>query len=158
MNVDAREGTRCKLVCEFFDLVMLDNSYRATQGEVPLDFKEAKERWEDVLIRNDLRPGGNAGQERAASANPDGKQSRGGNGSGAKAKTPASASASRPKSSFGGKQLCYDFNRKAGCTRRVQVSGGCKDAKAAEYAHVCNFWDTSSSKYCYAAHCRETNH
>ena len=156
-NLDTREGTKCKLVCEFFDLVMLDNSHRAALGEVPLDFKEAKERWEDVLCRNDLRVAG-ASQERSAGAGSSNRdKGRNSGNSSSKAKGTSGAVSTRPKPSFSGKQLCYDYNRKAGC-RRTQVTGGCKDSKGAEYAHVCNYYDSTSSKYCYVTHSRETNH
>ena len=160
-NLETREGTKCKLVCEFFDLVMLDNSHRAALGEVPLDFKEAKERWEDVLCRNDLRVT-SASQERSSGASVSSRdKGRSGNNNNAssnsKAKGAPGATSARPKPSFSGKQFCYDFNRKTGC-RRTQATSGCKDSKGTEYAHVCNFYDSTSSKYCYAAHSREANH
>jgi hypothetical protein len=150
-NVADSEQDRCKLIAEFCDGVMRKNASRAVGQLPPLSFRQAKERWGDVTER--YMPASRP----ARADNNRGQQFGGGGGAGGK----AGGNAVRNRGvryQFGGRQfgVCFDFNR--GTCNRKASGCGCEDKKGVVYAHVCNYFLTSSSKYCLASHPRVGNH
>jgi hypothetical protein len=172
-NLDCKPSVQAKIVCEFFDSVMLDNASRAARREAPVTVKEAKEKWADTIEKFDVqliskldsRPGGEKGgggeskkgpRARAGTSGAGGPSGSTGNNWKAKPgkKLGGGGTDDRAKCMFNGKRVCYLYNHVKGC-HRAKNSDGCTDSKQ-EFAHVCNHGE--NGKYCYGPHCREVVH
>jgi len=127
----------------FFDAVVQENAGRAVRRQPPLDYDQAKKKWDRMVTASFPRtvPGSMVAMvaERTAkeAARKSGNQPQ---------QTP-------PRPLFKGGLVCYAFNQPAGCGR-VASSIGCKDGAVGgkEFHHVCTFYNRKTSKYCYAAH------
>jgi len=154
-GIEGKEGFKAKVVCDFFDAVMLANAGRAARKEAGVDVKEAKEIWTDTLEKHDV--GTTFSRDRKAGGG--GGSSGGGNSSGWKSTGPRgkdSSAAAKPPCRFNGKLVCYLYNHvKSGCNR-AKKGDGCVDSRGSEFAHVCN--NLENGKYCFGAHCREATH
>jgi hypothetical protein len=134
------EGERCKIITEFCDSVLRENASRAVGREPPLSFRQAKERWGDVVERYGQAGGRQARQECGGHQSGGGGGNAGGAGQG---KGGAMVCNRGARFNVGGKQysVCFDFN-KGRCNR--QAAGcGCEDKKGVVYAHVCNHYFAS---------------
>jgi len=50
------------------------------------------------------------------------------------------------------KNVCYHYNKAAGC-RRLRSGTGCKDAATGEeFSHSCTWWFQDKQVFCLAAH------
>jgi hypothetical protein len=180
------EADRCRIVTEFCDTVLRDNAIRALVKDPPLSFRQAKERWCDVTeryagsvsgggARQDFRAaagGGAVGSGQARGGFVGGGFGRGGavgGGGGAGSGAVGGGNNGGGRAGFqnrnrnarvviGGKSfpVCFDFNR-ASCNRKPSGCG-CEDVKGNIFAHVCNYYNFSASKFCLARHTRLGNH
>lgn len=142
----------CRLVTDFIDKVLRENASRASARDPPLSYREAKERWQDVLEKRagyGARPGAAQGRDGAAT------QQRGGQGAGGRTRAGTQLKGREAKTAAG-EPVCYHFNRKSGCSRQKKGTG-CEGVRGGVFAHVCNF-DTGNGKYCLAAHSRAGAH
>lgn len=159
-GIEGKEGLKAKVVCDFFDAVMLANAGRAARQETGVAAKEAKEIWAETLekydvaagySRNKKPSGGGGGNGGGENSNSNGKFSWKGKGAPGR----DSGTAVRVQCRYNGKLVCYLYNHRSGCNR-TKKGDGCEDARGGEFAHVCN--NQEKGKYCYGAHCRETTH
>jgi hypothetical protein len=153
------EAERCRIMCEFCDLILRENASRAVMRDAPLSFRQAKERWGDVTERY----GPPAGRQR-----PDNRPVGGQGGAGAgqqpqqqqpqAAKGGVLARSRAARFVMAGRNygVCFDFNR--GACNRKPSGCGCEDSKGVIFAHVCNFWLAGAGKHCLAHHTRVGNH
>lgn len=145
---------------EFCDTVLRDNATRAANKEPPLSYRQAKERWADAVeiyappVEQQATAPAPAPQPKPPAAGK--KSARPGN-----QRAGLNTNAKAARFVVGGKTylVCFGFNKRAGC-RNTAKGCGCTNPVIpnSELAHVCNFWDTATSKFCLAAHCREANH
>jgi len=155
------EQERTKLMVEFCDGVLRENACRAVEREPPLSFREAKERWADIAER--VGAGGQQYHQVAA-----GKASRGGgnggvqrggsNSGGGQLRAGAAARGRTARFVSGGASyaVCFSYNR-GNCSRPAK-SCGCDDGRGGVFAHVCNYFDVATNKYCLQNHPRDGNH
>ena len=154
-SIEGKEGLKAKVVCDFFDSVMLANAGRAARSEVGVSAKEAKEIWAVTLEKHDVaanysrdrKPGG-------GTRNGDGETS--GNWRNSSGKGRDRTTTQKVQCRYNGKLVCYLFNRLKGGCNRTKKGDGCEDGRGAQFAHVCN--NLENGKYCYGAHCREAIH
>ena len=172
------EADRCKFITEFCDSLLRDNACRALVSDPPLSFRRAKERWTEMAERYPqtahaayAAPAAHAAyaapapapvQQQASQASSNrgrGGSNRGaGTGSGARGGSQFKGRTARHFVGGVGYPVCFDFNRASGCTKRAPKGCGCEDARGAIFAHACNFYDTTTGKFCLAVHPREGNH
>jgi hypothetical protein len=148
-------------VTEYVDTVFRENARRAVTRDPLLSTREAKERWTEAANK---RAAFYQRMGRRDGARTDAKQStsRGGGNSGGGATRGRGGGAAgkggaqfKGKSArFNGKQVCYLFNKPAGCARPLK-GVGCDNGNGGEYAHVCNH-EPSPGVYCLGAHARHT--
>lgn len=160
-GIPGKEGLKAKVVCDFFDSVMLVNAGRAARQEAGVDAKEAKEIWTETLEKFDVASGYSRDKKEGGSSDSKfGNFSGGWRGAGGKGKDSWQAGrqmdSARAQCRFRGKLVCYLFNRAKGGCNRTKKGDGCEDNRGTEFAHVCNHQE--NGKYCYGAHCRETAH
>ena len=55
-------------------------------------------------------------------------------------------------------RVCFDYNRGGMCNRKLVVVVGCENRRGVQFAHVCNFLNPPSNKFCLAGHPRVGNH
>jgi len=157
LGVRSSEADRVKLMLDFCDTVLRENACRAVEQDPPLTFREAKERWAELAERGApanngaAASGGQSGQQRRRDGFTDGKGGSSTRG-GMLAKTKVCRFVS------GGQNLpvCFLYNRNT--CRRPTKGAGCEDGRGGIFAHVCNFWDTATNKFCLVTHPREGNH
>jgi hypothetical protein len=153
------EGEKCRLMAEFCDLVLRENASRAVMRDAPLSFRQAKERWSDVVERYG---GGMGGRQRGDGGKAAGGQGGGGGGGGGSGLQGGKGGVLvRNRSArllVGGRSfaVCFDYNRSA-CNRKASGCG-CEDSKGVVFAHVCNFWLAGQGRHCLARHPRVGNH
>ncbi len=139
------------MVTDFIDKVLRENASRASARDPPLSYREAKERWHDVLEK---RAG--YGAKPAPSQNRDGfTQQRAGQNSARRTRA-GTLMRGRDAKTAAGEAVCFHFNRKSGCSRQKKGIG-CEDSRGVAYAHVCNY-ETGNGKFCLAAHARANAH
>jgi hypothetical protein len=174
-GVRSSEGEKCKVVSEFCDNVLRDNALRALAKDPPLSYRQAKERWVDVTEqytsnlfgsrdnRQDARQSsggarGNGGQSSTANSGIGFGRGAAQQGGAARGRGGIQSRNRNARIIIGGKSypVCFDYNR-AGCNRK-QAGCGCEDAKGSVFAHVCNYYNYNSAKFCLAAHARVNNH
>jgi len=159
------EQEKVKLIVEFCDGVLRENACRAVEKEPPLSFREVKERWMDISERVGMS-GPHSGQFGAANRGGRGGNSggptRGGlgnsGGGGGQFRAGAAARGRTARYNTGGASygVCFSFNR-GNCSRPTKGCG-CDYGRGGIFAHVCNYYDSSTSKYCLQNHQREGNH
>ena len=140
---------------DFVDKVLRENASRASAREPPLTYREAKERWADVLEKRagyGARPAAGAGYARDGGS---GASQKGGP-AGAKRARAGTQSKGKEAKTAAGEPVCFHFNRKNGCNR-AKKGAGCDDGRGGTYAHVCNF-ETAAGKFCLSQHSRVGNH
>jgi hypothetical protein len=145
------EAERCKIMLEFCDMILRENASRAVMRDAPLSFRQAKERWGDVVERYGS---GGGGKPRG-----DGRQAGAVGAVGQPAAKGGAMARSRgARLMFGGRTyaVCFDYNR-GSCNRRASGCV-CEDAKGVVFAHACNFWFAGVGKHCLASHPRVGNH
>jgi len=189
-NANFGAGLRCsdqekvKLMVEFCDGVLRENACRAVEQEVPLSFRQAKERWADTTERiASLNPAGNGqnssmqgqqnfggrghnrggsagGQMRGGGSHSGGSHGGGGPGASGNSLFRGGAAArgrgARLQQGSNSFAVCFNFNR--GNCGRPPKGVGCDDGRGGEFAHVCNQFDLPTGKYCLQAHARVGNH
>jgi hypothetical protein len=185
-GIRSGEADRAKIAVEFCDTVLRDNASRALVQDTPLSFRQAKERWMDVTERytsnlfgartgggggNIRQQGGGGGQPGRSFGGGGGAAFAGGSagggvgggaavsGGGGGGNRAGFQNRNRNARYFvGGKSypVCFDFNR-ASCNRKP-AGCGCEDVKGSVFAHVCNYYNFTTSKFCLAAHTRVGNH
>ena len=152
------EKGRVKFLTEFIDTFFRENARRAVTRDPPLSTREAKERWTEAAgKRAAFYPG--AYQYNRDRNDARQKTGRGGNnsrGRGAKSTVPTRGGAAfkGKGAKYQGHNVCYLFNKPAGCTR-VPKGVGCDNGAGGEFAHVCNM-ETGKDTYCLGAHARHT--
>ena len=152
------EQDRCKLLVEFVDAVLRENASRAVVKDTPLSFRQVKERWADTAEKQSLSAAG--GNQSGRSGQADSKKGGGGPQSGSGQAKGGAQSRTRVARWFQGGQsygVCFNFNRGGVCSRKPGVVG-CEDGRGGQFAHVCNFLDPGSNKFCLAKHSRVGNH
>jgi len=158
------EQEKTKLLVEFCDGVLRENACRAVEKEPPLSFREAKERWTDIAERVGS---GHTFQQHQPTASRGGRGGssgglqRGGTGGGSSGSSFRAGAAARGRTArytTGGASyaVCFSFNR--GNCSRPPKGCGCDDGRGGTFAHVCNFFDSATNKYCLQSHQREGNH
>ena len=143
---------------EYVDRVWRENASRATANEAPLSYREMKERWTDLIEKRApfmQRQTGKAGGA-TGSGNSYGRGGSGGATRGRGGQQRAGSSAKGRGAKHNGNSVCYHYNNAGGCKRQAK-GGGCDNGSGGEYAHVCNF-ETSTGRYCLAAHPKVGNH
>ena len=157
--IKGSEQDCCRMLTEFVDVVLRENASRAVVKEVPLSFRQVKERWGDVVEK--LVLSGSGGSQGGKSSQLDGRKSGGGGaqGGGRQAKGGVQVKARVARLFQGGSSygVCFDYNRGGVCNRKPGVVG-CEDGRGGQFAHVCNFLDPGSNKFCLAKHSRVGNH
>ena len=150
---------RCRLMEDFCDRVMRENSSRAVREKLPLSFRQAKERWKDCVEesgladrqRSDKKEGGGAGDGKSQWKSGQAGKGKGGWGDG----RPAADGGLAPR--FNGNLVCYHYNnRMTSCTRKKE-GDGCSNGRGGTYAHVCNF-QLAAGKFCLGKHKRHEKH
>jgi hypothetical protein len=145
------ETDRCRIIAEFADGVLRENASRAVGRQPPLSFRQAKERWGDVVERY----GPPAGRQSRDGGKQGGGGGTGGNGGGGGQQQQNSGNLVRNRGArflHAGKQyaVCFDYNR-GSCGRKVSGCG-CEDAKGIVYAHACNYFLSNLGRHCLALH------
>jgi hypothetical protein len=179
-SVRSSEADRCKISVEFCDAVLRENAIRALVKDPPLSFRQAKERWTDVTerytsnvfaVRN--QAAGGVGRQTGGGGHFGGGGQSGGGGNNGRGFGGGAAAGGNVNGSsragfqnrnrnarlfVGGKSfpVCFDYNR-ASCNRKP-AGCGCEDAKGVVFAHACNYWNFTTSKFCLASHTRVGNH
>ncbi len=105
-----------RLVADFVDKVLRENASRASAREPPLSYREAKERWNDVLEK---RAGYGA---RAAALPRDGLTRGSAAGGGNKRQRAGNVQKGKDAKTANGEAVCYHFNRKSGCNRPKKLA------------------------------------
>ena len=165
--VKGGEQDRCRLMLEFVDSVLRENASRAVVKDTPLSFRQVKERWADAAERQALSGGSGGGgkSQGGKSGATDGRKAGGGGsgqqgGGGGQAARGGAQSKTRVARLYHGGQsygVCFDYNRGGVCNRKPGAVG-CEDQRGVQFAHVCNFLDPVSSKFCLIGHPRVGNH
>jgi len=172
-NLRCSEQEKVRYMVEFCDGVLRENACRAVEQEVPLSFREVKERWADTTERVPTQVGTSSQQSSGQQQYSAGRgNSRGGHQGnlprgGASGPNPGGPGGFRGGAAARGRgarlqqgansfAVCFNFNR--GNCGRPQKGVGCDDGRSGEFAHVCNFFDATTSKYCLQAHPRVGNH
>jgi hypothetical protein len=156
---------RCKIIAEFVDSVLRENASRAVGRLAPLSFRQAKERWGDVVERYPSnRYGRNEGKQQQQQQSGFGGGSGGSSGSsgggGPGQQCGGGGATARGRSArfqVNGKMhgVCFEFNRN-NCNRKPSGCG-CEE-RGVVYAYVCNFFFQAQNKHCLAQHPRMGNH
>jgi len=159
-GIKTSKADRGKIMIEFCDTVLRENACRAVESEVPLSFRQAKERWTELVER--LGPAAAAAVPANAKTSPSGlagttvrntsqHQNQGHKGG-------VALRNRNCRYSTGGQtySVCFKFNR-GGC-RRPSKGVGCDDSRGGLFAHVCNFFDSATSKFCLNQHPTDGNH
>ena len=168
-GIRGSEGDRCKFIVEFCDTVLRDNASRALVKDPPLAFRRTKEKWSDLAEKYPTAPSAASFQDGKGNSAGSNRGRGGGNSGSSPTRGGAGGGGGRGGNQFKGKvarffsagvayPVCFDFNRQGGCTKRTAKGCGCDDGRGGVYAHVCNFMDTSSGKWCLAQHGRIGNH
>jgi len=162
------EQEKVKVMVEFCDGILRENACRAVEKEPPLSFREAKERWVDTTERLSLGGVQLGGQHNQHNLPPPVKGNRGGTaaglsrgGFGGGGQLPRGGTAIRGRSArfmSGGVSfaVCFAYNR--GQCSRPTKGCGCEDGRGGIFAHACNYFDNTTSKYCLQNHPRDGNH
>ena len=152
------EQDRCKLLVEFVDAVLRENASRAVVKDTPLSFRQVKERWADTAEKQSLSAAG--GNQSGRSGQADSKKGGGDRRVGvARQKEERSRGQGWQDGSRGGRAMASASTSTGGgvCSRKPGVVG-CEDGRGGQFAHVCNFLDPGSNKFCLAKHSRVGNH
>jgi hypothetical protein len=172
---------RSNVVKRFFGEMVRENCGRAVRRQLPLVYKEAKEKWSQVLeavcpqlcgAASRWATGGasvsglTAAAVAAAGASQGQGQSAGnvGRGQGQNKKGNNQGFAfgrnrpARPPAMASGVAVCYGFNSNTSCKRMMASLHTCTDGKNNVFAHACNHGDAASGRYCLANHPRVANH
>jgi len=182
-NYNFAAGLRCseqekvRTMVEFCDGVLRENACRAVEKEPPLSFREAKERWSDLTERlvplqtpvQQQHQGGAGRGNRGAASGSSGRGGFsggfgggfGGGGGGQAGPAPRGGAAVRGRGArfnTGGSShaVCFNYNR--GNCGRPPKGCGCDDGRGGAFAHVCNFFDIATGKFCLLQHPRTGNH
>ena len=154
------EKERSKLIENFCDKVMRENSGRAVREKAPLTFRQAKERWRDCAEESGLREG----QERRPEDNrrdeggKSGRENKGkGKSGGGDGYRGAGGSEDSKMMRYQGNLVCFHYNnRNMVCTRKA-AGDGCDNGRGGIFAHVCNF-QLAAGKLCFGKHKRHEQH
>jgi len=172
-NYNFAAGLRCseqekvRTMVEFCDGVLRENACRAVEKEPPLSYREAKERWSDLTERispmqvtqQHAQPGGGGRGNRGAATGGSNRGGFGGGGTGGPLIRGGAAVRGRgARFNTGGSShaVCFNYNR--GNCSRPPKGCGCDDGRGGAFAHVCNFFDTATSRFCLLQHPRAGNH
>ena len=106
-----------RLMEDFCDTVLRENSSRAIREKAPLSFRQCKDRWRDCMECSDL--GSKAGKSDKLEKKEEYKRdgfNKGGRGGASK----GGPDSSRGRGvTFQGHPVCYHYNNKAGCNRKA---------------------------------------
>lgn len=153
------EADKCRLSLEFCDTVLRENSCRAVERDPPLSYRQARERWSDITEQYQAsgRTFGGASANSNSTGN-FGKKTPAGTTMGSTAPGRPSQTGKVARYFFSGNSypVCFNFNRGA-CGRPIKPPG-CDDGRGSAFAHVCNFLDRQTNRFCYAFHPKQGNH
>ena len=162
-RLNGNEKERSKLLENFCDRVMRENSGRAVREKEPLNFRQAKERWRDCVEESGLREGQERKMEegkREEGKKPGrvtGGRSRGGGGGSGDGYHGQPAGDDSKTVRYQGNLVCFHFNnRGSDCTRKA-AGDGCDNGRGGIFAHVCNYL-VSPGKLCFGKHKRHEQH
>lgn len=153
---------------ELCDEILRENSCRAVLDELPVSFKEAKDKWRDHMeqhVTSEKKAQGYSAGNKfdSSSKGPKDGIMKGNDNKkffkGAQDSKRAGFQARAKPVVFNGNPVCYHFNDKATICRRNITDGniGCDNGKGGYFAHVCNF-ETSPGTYCFGRHERGQFH
>ncbi len=168
------EKEKIRLLEEFGDNVLRDNSNRAATDKEYLSYKGAKEVWRETVENWESREtrsreqDGHRKFEHKADRRLDGisvqlKQDNKSFSNNLQSAGPSRVGsqqqrgARRPDVMYKGSQVCYHFNNKFTTCTRTQKANGCEDKQGKFYAHVCNY-ETTPGTWCLKDHARCDNH
>ena len=162
-RLNGNEKERSKLLENFCDRVMRENSGRAVREKEPLNFRQAKERWRDCVEESGLREGQERKMEegkREEGKKPGrvtGGRSRGGGGGSGDGYHGQPAGDDSKTVRYQGNLVCFHFNnRGSDCTRKA-AGDGCDNGRGGLCAHVCNYL-VSPGKLRFGKHRRHEQH
>ena len=145
---------RIRLVEEFCDRVMRENSGRAVREKLPLSYRQAKERWKDCVEESGLAD--RQKQDRKGDWQRDDQKGKGGQGNrGRGGWTDGRPPGDGPR--YQGNLVCYHYNNRVTSCTRKKSGDGCENGRGGTFAHVCNF-QLPGGKYCLAKHKRFEKH
>ncbi len=154
------EVARCTLITEFCDSVLRENACRALAQEAPLTYRQAKERWTDVMERLPATPSSGHNSRGGTFGGSARGVFRGGRGAFNINPRAGAQNFNRQARFFAGglsHPVCFNYNKQSGCPNPAPGLG-CDDKRGGIFAHVCNYLDRATNKYCLAAHSRHNNH
>ena len=148
---------RCKLIEEFCDRVLRENSGRAVREKLPLTFRQAKERWKDCVEESGLAD--RQGQDKKSDWQREDQKGRGGQGNRGRGgwtdgKFTGGGGA---VAMFQGNLVCYHYNNRVTPCTRKNSGDGCENGRGGVFAHVCNF-QLKGGKFCLGKHKRHEKH
>ena len=148
---------RCKLIEEFCDRVLRENSGRAVREKLPLTFRQAKERWKDCVEESGLAD--RQGQDKKSDWQREDQKGRGGQGNRGKAGWTDGkfAGGGGAVAMFQGNLVCYHYNNRVTPCTRKKSGDGCENGRGGVFAHVCNF-QLKGGKFCLGKHKRHEKH
>jgi hypothetical protein len=159
---------RNAVVKRFFAEIVRENCGRAVRREVPMVYKEARDKWTQILENYvpqadrvsmlGSRAGGATGSGNSQTAGSSGSGGGKTGGQNNSRKAYSRLRPNRPIAMVQGIQVCYGYNEQKGCQRPLARANVCKDAKNNTFAHVCNWWENGAGKYCLQQHPRTANH
>ena len=148
---------RCKLIEEFCDRVLRENSGRAVREKLPLTFRQAKERWKDCVEESGLAD--RQGQDKKSDWQREDQKGRGGQGNRGKGGWTDGkfAGGGGAVAMFQGNLVCYHYNNRVTPCTRKKSGDGCENGRGGVFAHVCNF-QLKGGKFCLGKHKRHEKH
>ena len=150
----------CKIMEDFCDKILRENSCRAVREKAPLTVRQAKERWRESTEVCDWM-GGQSGEKKSSKLEKKmaarDERKAGGNDGGKAAGGTISGGSRSDGARFNGGLVCFHYNNKNNtCTRPVK-GDGCDNGRGGVFAHVCNF-ESAGGRYCLQKHKRHENH
>ena len=148
---------RCKLIEEFCDRVLRENSGRAVREKLPLTFRQAKERWKDCVEESGLAD--RQGQDKKSDWQKEDQKGRGGQGNRGRGGWTDGrfAGGGGAVAMFQGNLVCYHYNNRVTPCTRKKSGDGCENGRGGVFAHVCNF-QLKGGKFCLGKHKRHEKH
>jgi len=158
-SLKGADTVKCRLILDFCDTVLRENASRAIALEPPLSYREAKERWADITERLPAPSSSNSYTAGGGNGTAQRGFNRAGRGGANNGRAGGQLMNRGARFSAGGLSypVCFAYNRPSGCPNPAP-GVGCDDKRGGFFAHVCNFYDRGTNKYCLSAHPRHSNH
>ena len=149
------EKERVKMMEDFCDRVLRENSCRAVREKTPLTVRQAKERWRECTETCDIGEVAQKHKEGHAEKKQRREERRGGRNDGQRPNNGIPGRGEGAK--FNGAPVCFHYNNKHNACTRPLKGDGCDNGRGGVFAHMCNF-DMGGGKYCLMKHKRHENH